>query len=52
MTDLNEESVVRGMATMLSAVLKENPQLTKFILEPNKMWIPDYEDDALEEASE
>ena len=52
MPDLHEESIVRGMATMLSAVLKENPQLAKFILEPNKMWIPDYEDDALEEASE
>jgi len=52
MPDLHEESIVRGMATMLSSVLRENPQFAKFILEPNTHWIPDYEEDALEEASE
>ena len=52
MPDLHEESIVRGMATMLSAVLRDNPQFAKFILEPNTHWIPDYEEDALEEASE
>lgn len=52
MPDLHEESIVRGMATMLSAVLRDNPQFAKFVLEPNTHWIPDYEEDALEEASE
>lgn len=52
MPDLHEETIVRAMATWLSAVLKDNPKLVEFITKPNQNWIPDYEEDALEEASE
>lgn len=50
--DLNEETIVRGFATWLSAILKENPRLVEFITDPNKYWIPDYEEEAIEEATE
>jgi len=52
MPDLHEETIVRSTATWLSAVLRDNPQLADFILHPNEKWIPDYEDDALEEATD
>jgi Zn-dependent peptidase ImmA (M78 family) len=52
MPELHEESIVRSTATMLSAVLRDNPQIAAFILDPNKLWIPDYEEEAIEEASE
>jgi hypothetical protein len=50
--DLNEETIVRGFATWLSAILKENPRLVEFVTDPNKYWIPDYEEEAIEEATE
>lgn len=50
--DLNEENIVRSIATWLTLVLKDNPKLVEFITNPNLNWIPDYEDDALEEASD
>jgi hypothetical protein len=49
---LNEETIVRGFATWLSAILKENPRLVEFVTDPNKYWIPDYEEEAIEEATE
>ena len=52
MPDLHEESIVRGMATWLSAILKDNPALAEFILKPNEHWIPDYEEEAIVEASD
>jgi len=52
MPDLHEETIVRSIATWLSAALRDNPQLADFVLHPNEQWIPDYEDDALEEAAE
>lgn len=52
MPDLHEETVVRSFASWLSQVLKDNPELTKFVTDPSAYWIPEYEDDALEEASE
>lgn len=51
-TDLNEETIVRSYATWLSAVLRDNPRLAEFITDPNKFWIPDYEEEAIEEATE
>jgi hypothetical protein len=49
--ELNEENIVRSMATWLSLTLKENPKLVDFIINPNENWIPDYSQKALEEAS-
>jgi hypothetical protein len=49
--DLHEEVVVRSFATWLSAVLKDNPSLASFILNPNESWIPEYSEDALTTAS-
>lgn len=52
MPDLHEETIVRSYASWLTAVLKDNPELARFVLNPNQYWIPEFEDDALEEASE
>jgi len=50
--DLHEETIVRSFATWLSLVLRDNPKLAEFILDPNRYWIPDYEEEAIEEATD
>lgn len=50
--DICEENVVRSFATWLTLVLKTNPKLVEFIVNPNSNWIAAYEEDALEEASD
>ena len=49
---LHEEVVVRAFATHLTDILNSNPQLTDFILNPHKTWVPRYEKDPLKEAAD
>lgn len=49
---LHEEVVVRAFATHLTDILNTNPQLTNFILNPTKSWVPRYEKDPLKEAAD
>ena len=36
--DLNEETIVRTLATWLRIVLRDNPELAKFVLNAKNMW--------------
>lgn len=49
---LHEEVVVRAFATHLTDILNTNPQLTDFILNPTKTWVPRYEKDPMKEAAD
>lgn len=48
--DLHEEVVVRVYGTWLSQVLRENPKVTDFILDPESYWTPQYESTDLEDG--